>query len=165
MTSEMSLAPSAIKQLLKELRPHVVKLIKGGSDANEIVNTMTGRLLLLEREDPQFFKYNVVKLITRRLQAAALSNIESNLDELLSTEDPDQKDEGGRGERESCSTDLPSVDNLQCIEDIGQRCLSLREYASMQREIVKEVRSVVAMVAEEFEQQEFVGRDSLMTQV
>ena len=32
-----------IKQLLLYLRPHVTKLINNGGDANEIVNTLTGR--------------------------------------------------------------------------------------------------------------------------
>ncbi len=62
----------------------------------------------MDRDDPNYSKYNLVKVLSSRIKEVTADNVDTYLKEIIGEDLQDQT--------------LPSESDLQTIDDIGQRC-------------------------------------------
>jgi hypothetical protein len=127
-----------VSQLLGQLRNEVVGLIELGRLPNEIVNTLIGRMLLLESTDGHFQRYEIVKKARERVSRIVAPLIDLELRELL------------KSAFEVDKNSALSPDMLAAIEDISSSCCGNKDFLSLQKLIVNEVRSAVSLVSNKF---------------
>ena len=101
----VTISKDNVQQLIAHLRPEVIKLINAGRGTNEIVNTLIGRLLLLETTDGHFQRYDIVHNVKQRVKGIVASLIEDDLREIKLENDGD----------------MISDETLASIDDISSR--------------------------------------------